>query len=211
MTRNKIGFIAIVLLFSACGRESRDIFPRMSDHFDDVKVNNAFFFIKSFGLSSTPTLINGIDYWLLKNNDDSYFRMKGYLRRLNDSVMVIPSDYNKEIREEKLFDFSNNRGKAWKVTLKTNKYYNSGDSIQLFNIQKSVGDTLFIYKLRSFVFYKKSQREEHYGPTFQLEVSRKHGIVSITKLKEQGIDFDYRVTLYPKQVFINQDNGLVDL
>lgn len=211
MTKNRIAIFAIALLVSACGKQKRDFFYNMSDHFEDVEVDSQFYFIKSFGLSPMSTKINGIDYWALKNDEKSYFKLQGYLRRLNDSIMLVPFNNKGGSGEEKLFDFREKKGETWKVTLKTTEYYNSGDSVLLSNITKISGDTIYLYRLRPFIFYKKNQKEEYYGPIFNLEVSRHNGLISITKLKAGRPGFDYKAILYPKQSFIKDKHIMFDL
>ncbi|MDB5157906.1 MAG: hypothetical protein JWR50_2613 [Mucilaginibacter sp.] len=210
-TKSSIAIIFIFLLSIACTKQKRDFFNGMSDRFDDVKVNSRFYFIKSFGLVAKPTRINGENYWELKNDQESYFSLSGYIRRLNDSIMLVPVIHNGEEHEQKLFDFRESKGNAWKTTLKFTEFYNRGDSIKLSNVKIAERDTIYLFKLKPFMLYKKNQKEEYYGHIFELEVSRRNGIISITKLKAGRPGFDYKATLYPKQSFIKDKNIPMDL
>jgi len=207
--RNGIAVISMLLLSVACVKQKRDFFVGMSDGLQDVKVGDGFYFIKSFGLSSSATEINGVNYWALQNDEKSYFKLNGFLRKLNDSIMLIPFEYNG--REQKLFDFSTKTGASWKITTKYSKLYNSGDLVILSDVKKDAGDTTYLYTLKPFILYKKNQKEEQYGPIFNVEISRRNGIISISKLKAGRPGFDYKLLLYPRQHFIKDKNIMMDL
>jgi hypothetical protein len=197
-----------------CIYKQRDFFKKMQPSFQDIEIDSGFYFIKDFGISQQSVILNGNHYWKLSNNTKSLFNLSGYVRKVNDSIMLLPLKYvDASYHETKLFDFSAKKNDNWKVISEVrNENYIGGDSITLTDIKPFANqDTVFEFTLRPF-WGKKHSRLEYLDKTFILEVSKDKGIISIRKQFGFWNTFDYKVILFPKQKFFNnRPPGVLDL
>jgi len=205
--KNKLVFIGILCVaLLSCHDPKRDFFLGMNSSVKDVPIHPGFYFIKSFELSSQTTVINGNNYWALKNSPDSYFELCGYLRNYHNAIYAIPLLYNNDApKEYKLFDFNAKQNASWKAVYRQEKNKQYGDSVVLSHVRiNKRSDTVYTFRLHRFFISNNKKGYLYNDPVFDLDVSKKNGIISITKLNSMLSDFDYKLVIFPTQSFINK-------
>lgn len=200
-------FTFTIFEFGCKGNLKRAVFPKMKDTFDDVKISDNFFFIKSFGLSKRPLSIDDKLYWNLHSDKNSYFFLSGFVRAVNDSVMFLPYDYAKSFRrnqEKKLFDFSARKKDSWTIQYNDSSNYIMGDSV-VYTGEETVNNEA-IFKFMFYPFTHRGKINYYIDRPLEVYVSKENGIVSIREsLSDKNKTTDWLVLiLYPKQTFENR-------
>lgn len=210
--KNNLYLLIMLPFVIGCSSPKRDFFQNMHENFDDIKVDSSFYFIKSFTFSQNPTSIGGIEYWRLRSSEESLFSLSGYLRKLNDSIMLIPENGKQNMVERKLFDFRSNKGSHWKVVRGFRGASSFvGDSVVFSDVKVSKGDTIYSYAMHSFMYNGYEKRTRSTGRVFILEISRRNGIISISKLRADGRALSFKATLFPVQSFTITEPRELDL
>jgi hypothetical protein len=208
-------FVFIILAASCKGNMERGVFPKMKDTYDDVRVRDNFFFIKSFGLNQRSLVIEDKLYWNLHSDKDAYFFLSGFIRAFNDSVMFLPYDYLRSFRqnkEKKLFDFSAGKGESWSIQYNDMSNYIMGDSI-VFTGKETINNKA-IFKFMFHPFTHRGKKRKYYiDRPLEVYVSKENGIVSIREsLSNRTKIADWLVlTLYPNQKFVNRYPDLLKI
>jgi hypothetical protein len=87
-------FFVITILFFSCKEKERSFFT-------NLEANNPFVDtftlkdLKGFGLSSRPTFINGMSYYLFNKNNNSIF-IEGFFRKDHDKLFFLPPASDQE-------------------------------------------------------------------------------------------------------------------
>lgn len=207
-------FVFIILAASCKGNTKRGVFPKMKDTYDDVRVRDNFFFIKSLGLNQKSLMIDDKLYWNLHSDKDAYFFLSGFIRAVNDSVMFLPYDNFKSFRknqEHKLFDFSARKKDSWIIRYNDSSNYIMGDSIVYTGEETVNNETIFKFMFHPFIHSGK--REYYIDRPLEVYVSKENGIVSVREsLSNKTKTVDWLVlTLYPKQEFMNRYPNLLKI
>ncbi len=209
--------ISTFIFYQGCDSGKNDIFfLNLKDKKIDMKISEDRYFIKSFGINATPTIIMNDNYWKLNDDIHSYFYLEGYLKNDGDSITILPVNYNFEknnIKAYKLFDFTLNKPKSWKLFFKLDSEKIYGDSVCFLKKEMVNNDIFYSYSITGFTYLKKIKDYYFFGnnPTFNIVVSRTNGIVSISLINDINQSIDYEAKIYPIQKFTNNHRNLIDL
>lgn len=216
--RNKVLVHLIQILIAAvslCGcSKRRSFFVGMSDKIQDIKIDSNFYFLKSFGLDFESKNILYKNYWKLHNDNNSYFKLSGFLRKVQDTIKILPDGFDDDHPAEyDLFILTEKQiCHSWIAISKLEKNVLRGDSIVLSNvIYANKLDTIFNFTLYPFVYGRSNHKFEYYDPIFEVGVSRKNGVINIKSLSSNRRVFKYEAILFPKQLFFNRRGNLRDL
>lgn len=178
----------------------------MKETYTDIKLNTNYYYLKAFGLAKKSKRIKGNDYWDLHSDMKTSFYLDGYIRKQNNSVFLIPHNYNDSsinCNEQLLFNFDCKIDSSWKINYHNNKSYIQGDSI-IFKgkIQSNYG---VIYKFLFHPYTKVGQSDYYIDRIFQINVTLKQGIIDVTQFNSPlDTSFTYKAVLFPKQFFVNR-------
>jgi hypothetical protein len=212
----KLYYLLVILLFSSCVKHKRDFFKEMNPSIKDVVIDRQFYFLKGFGLSDESTWINGENYWKLEDSESSLFHLSGYLRYYHNAVFILP--FKDDTKETVLFDFDAKVNSSWNMIYRKENVKTYGDSVILSGIRISnKADTIYNFTFHTFFKLKGKILYSFNDAVFNLDVSKKHGIIRISKLREllrtdYRIDVaDYELFLYPRQLFKNNRGNEFDI
>ena len=127
-----LSLILICLLLSCKKNVSKDFFTKLKGANISMQIESNKYFIKSFGISSNPLTVKNVLYWRLHDDNKSYFYLEGYLNNSNDSVMILPISNRLQkdsIKIYKLFDFTLDHKKSWKLYFNIDLNSSKGDSV----------------------------------------------------------------------------------
>ena len=119
--------------------------------------------------------------------------------------MILPVDYAlsvKNKKEYKLFDFSSTPGSKWAMFYDADGALRRGDSIEYIGKKYIKNYTVYTYTINNISFDPEIKKIVQFGKSFDVEISKKNGIMSITRW---GVPhrIEFKATLYPKEQFIN--------
>ncbi len=186
----------------------------MQHLYSNIKIDSSSYFIKNFGLASMSQRIDDKFYWKLSCDKGSFFYLAGYLRLLNDSIVLLPLETKKissEINEIKLFDFSAKVETGWSVLFEQEGNMLYGDSIRFLGFNERGGDSIYSFEMRPFYYYKKPNSKSYFDYWFKINTSIKKGILDITAFESYTSDTLFYCSLIPKVTFLDKREGKLRL
>lgn len=210
----KVNGVLILLIGSflklSCMQTSERNFFNKMRAYPDIKIEGSSYFIKNFGLSNKSHKIHEKLYWKLNCDKGSYFYLSGYLRMLNDSVVILPIEAeNKslDINEMKLFDFSEKLDSNWFVFFEQEGKMLYGDSIRFLGVSQQDRDSVSTFEMYPFYYYRKSNTRSYLDHWFKLNVSKSKGILNITAFGNDRFDTLFYFALIPGPIFLDKRDG----
>jgi hypothetical protein len=209
MTLKQIFFIGLLTFFFGCKDDiKRPFFTNMKPSYPDLKANSSFYFTKDFGIQSDPVFIGAIPYWRITCSEESYFFMAGFVRELDDSIILIPDVIGPsyKFRHDKLFDFNTNLGSSWNLYLNDERNMIACDSIVYAGLEK---DSIYIYDIYPYYIFKKNNSRSYRGYEFKTSVTKKSGILNVTTFNSSTHDTLFLTSFYPETTITQTNQGSI--
>jgi hypothetical protein len=202
-------YLFSLTFFSCTKNVKRDFFRDMKESYSDLKIDSSSYFLKNFGIISTAREINGNFYWKMSCEKGSLFYISGFIRKIEDSIVLIPSDFNESLnfRQNKLFDFGAPVNSSWNLLFENNGNMLYGDSIVYVGSNKKYGDTVYRYVMHPFYFYKRKNDRSYFDYIFKIDISKNRGILSIITLDRNDGDTLFFTTIYPIEKIKDKRGG----
>jgi hypothetical protein len=197
--------VTILFTYGCTNEQERNVFKKMHNSFIDLKIDSQNFFIKDFKFSSSPTKINSENYWEIKNDRSSFFHIDGYLRLMDDSIILIKSKKSSDpLGTCKLFDFSATPNTSWIFIPENDGNILLGDSIIYLGCKRDSKDSIYSFAMFPFHYFKanKSKRILDYG--FIMNISKVNGFIDIVTFSDSFSDTLFFVKLNPDPVIVNK-------
>jgi hypothetical protein len=200
-----------LLFFNGCqSNQKRPFFLGMRNKYDNIPIDSGFYFLKSFGLSDSSATINNRAYWELYSDCKSFFFLKGFIRKLNDSIMFMPHGGQLLAfgnKEQKIFDFANKSDSTWTISFNNTSKYINGYRIKFRGTTLNKNRIEYNYLFQAYQIRGKSNYYK--DRLFNVKVTKEDGIIQIDHIATDRGLVIYHCQLFPEQLFKTMHESLI--